>query len=438
MELFGTPLFSDANLVHYYRMEGNSNDSKGSANGVDTGITYSPGNGKYGQGAGFNGTTSDIDFATFSSDIFASGGTMSGWINLNAVANGKIIVQFDDGNKNRIDLVNTSGSTCSLEFQQFCSVTDGIWRTTNRDISTGQWIHIAITYDRSGGVGANPIIYINGVSVAVTTTQSPVAPLRTGITQVNLGSDGFGAAFINGAFDDFAFFNRVLTAAEIFSLFVGQSTITLDATSSADTTQVSPKTLSHVVGNFNNLGLIVGIQTIGVTDQVTAVTYNGKALTRIDTAVSTGGNRVYLYHMENPDPGTHNISVSYSGGSQEIILAAASYYNVSQSGQPTQESPGSNDSGTSLNITNITTIDNSLHIGFFTGFNFAASAGANTTLVVSPGVGFGLYKATALVSPPGSSTIGITSSSDQHQGVAAVFSPFLPPTGAPFVSFVLN
>ncbi len=60
VELFTYPLFLDANLVAYWRMEGNSNDSKGSNNGTDSNITYSNANGRFGQGAAFNGTTSSI------------------------------------------------------------------------------------------------------------------------------------------------------------------------------------------------------------------------------------------------------------------------------------------------------------------------------------------------------------------------------------------
>jgi len=42
------------NLVAYYKLDGNSNDSVGSNNGSDTGITYSLANGKIDQGAGFS------------------------------------------------------------------------------------------------------------------------------------------------------------------------------------------------------------------------------------------------------------------------------------------------------------------------------------------------------------------------------------------------
>lgn len=39
-ELYLTPLFSDANLMAYWRMEGSNADSKGTDNGNDTSVTY--------------------------------------------------------------------------------------------------------------------------------------------------------------------------------------------------------------------------------------------------------------------------------------------------------------------------------------------------------------------------------------------------------------
>lgn len=52
------------NLLAYWKMEWNSNDSVWSNNGTDTAITYSSGNGKISQGAWFNGSTSRIQLPT--------------------------------------------------------------------------------------------------------------------------------------------------------------------------------------------------------------------------------------------------------------------------------------------------------------------------------------------------------------------------------------
>ena len=54
------------NIVAYYKLDGNSNDSVGTNNGTDTAITYSVANGKINQGAGYNGSTSKITISNTS------------------------------------------------------------------------------------------------------------------------------------------------------------------------------------------------------------------------------------------------------------------------------------------------------------------------------------------------------------------------------------
>lgn len=53
-------------LLHFYNFEGNSNDSVGSLNGTDTGVTYSNLYGKIGQGVRNNNSSSKIEFGAVS------------------------------------------------------------------------------------------------------------------------------------------------------------------------------------------------------------------------------------------------------------------------------------------------------------------------------------------------------------------------------------
>jgi hypothetical protein len=64
-ELLTTNLFSDPNLVAYYRFEGNANDSKGSFNGSSSNVTFGTSYGVFNQGGNFNGSSSKIDIASF-------------------------------------------------------------------------------------------------------------------------------------------------------------------------------------------------------------------------------------------------------------------------------------------------------------------------------------------------------------------------------------
>ena len=59
--LSATKFINDANLVSYWKLDGNSNDSKGSNNGTDTGMSYSAG--LFDSAGVFNGSSSNINIA---------------------------------------------------------------------------------------------------------------------------------------------------------------------------------------------------------------------------------------------------------------------------------------------------------------------------------------------------------------------------------------
>ncbi|MCP3681678.1 MAG: LamG domain-containing protein [bacterium] len=219
-----TSLSGDGNLVAYYPFDGNSDDANNGKDGTDTNMSYV--SGKWSQAADFNGTTSKIVVSSFSNDFFSNEGTAAGWINLDSIANAECIVSFDAGNTAKITVEDVSGNDADIRFTQFCAVTDGIWQTNSRVTVVGSWVHLAVIYDRSGGVGANPTIYVNGSSVAITETQTPVAALRTSIDEVYFGTLGAsGTSWADGKFDDWAFFDDALTQGEIDELVADEPAI---------------------------------------------------------------------------------------------------------------------------------------------------------------------------------------------------------------------
>lgn len=60
LRLEDNPLFNDPNLIGYWKLDGNSLDSKASNNGIDTAVTYPEENSHWGKPAYFNGSTSHI------------------------------------------------------------------------------------------------------------------------------------------------------------------------------------------------------------------------------------------------------------------------------------------------------------------------------------------------------------------------------------------
>lgn len=68
--------------------------------------------------------------------------------------------------------------------------TDGNWSATNDITNTRH--HICYTYDR-GATTNNPVIYVDGTSVAVTTNVAPVGSAASGEDMLRMGENAAGA-----------------------------------------------------------------------------------------------------------------------------------------------------------------------------------------------------------------------------------------------------
>ena len=211
LELADFPLFGDANLASYYRLEGNSNDSKGSYHGTDTDITYAIANGKFNQGALFNGSSSKIDLPTNSGNHQAI--SVAFWIKTTQTSRGEVLTFGGSANNNslfaalgrttagKIDLCIWNGSTTSVVTQLTA-------------INDGKWHHIVLIRNGTSG-----IIYLDAIRDGAGTLHN-----------TNLGNErwcfgynrpGGGTPDYAGSLDDVAIFERVLTPTEITDLYYG-------------------------------------------------------------------------------------------------------------------------------------------------------------------------------------------------------------------------
>jgi hypothetical protein len=133
---------------------------------------------------------------------------------------GTLFTIFDgtgtDSDEYNVLLVPSTG-VAKIGWLAHFSTTDGVWKTTNNVLAAGNLYHIALTYNGSA-VGNNPLIYINGVSQAVTRDAAPVGTYRSGTnTDLYLGTPIAGGN-PNGKVQDGRVYNRILTAAEILAL----------------------------------------------------------------------------------------------------------------------------------------------------------------------------------------------------------------------------
>lgn len=212
-ELFTLPLFSDPTLVSYYRFEGNSNDSKSSNNGSDTSVTYNAGNGKYGQGAGGDGSATHIIYSGTGLNI-AAPLTVNCWVNVDSSGSGTNQFVLSSDPNNTVGL-SYNYTTSKWIFHIIDSGTGGGSDAQSGTTSKDAWHMLTWTYAN----GSSLLGYIDGVQVVNRVASGTLNSYDSGAyTLFDYSTTGSGLAF-KGKLDDLCFFGKILSAAEIASLY---------------------------------------------------------------------------------------------------------------------------------------------------------------------------------------------------------------------------
>ncbi len=207
-ELYYTPLYNDANLVSYYRFEGNASDTMGNNNGSGANVSYGTQYGKFGQGANLNGGNSVI---TLSTTPPAGPFTITGWIDPQNISSTMGIVEaINESNNSGFLFGLGSGGELYFCFAGLSGCAQG------GNVTAGQWQFFAITYGNS-----TQTVYLDGTQVA---SYSGTMGAYSGT--YNMIGDWHGYSndtnhYFSGNMDDFAFFSRILTPTEISSLYTG-------------------------------------------------------------------------------------------------------------------------------------------------------------------------------------------------------------------------
>lgn len=150
--------------------------------------------------------------------------------------------------------------------------------------------------------------------------------------------------------------------------------IALDSNQAGVSGAASPATWSHTCTG-TNLVLFVAITTDNTnTDVVTAVTYNGVAMIRLQVQLGRSGGSEYLYYLVGPATGAHTVSVTTS--SHLIYTNSISYTGASQSAY-TNSVTSSATSAITETLSGVATGSWTLLCGWFNGG--AVSAGTGST-----------------------------------------------------------
>jgi len=214
IELLNTPYYTDANLLLYYRLEGNSNASVGAANGTDTSIDYSVSYGYVNQGARFNASTDLIALGTSDTYNLTGNMTIMCWVYPLDIGPDFSRFTFDRG-------VGTGGVGFEVWMQSAANreivlaINTGSVTSSTGALTFNAWNHVVITRTTSAIV-----IYVNGVSVG--TGGANTITSASG-QAMNIGQQsGATTRAFNGYTDEQALFNRALSAAEVTQIYNGE------------------------------------------------------------------------------------------------------------------------------------------------------------------------------------------------------------------------
>lgn len=182
-------------------------------------------------GVSFDGTNEQgVDFGALSVLNGLTSFTAMLWMNLDAyVTSAERVGIFGyrgNMNSNYAWFIAQVSATGLIRFDAARSSTQGTWQT-NSAFGTSSFKHLAISYN-TGATTNDPIIYIDGSSVAITETSTPVGSLPSGTSHnffVSGGSYNGSSRAIDGIINSPLVYNRILSAAEILEAYNSRKAI---------------------------------------------------------------------------------------------------------------------------------------------------------------------------------------------------------------------
>jgi hypothetical protein len=217
----------------------------------------------------FDGTGDGITYTipTYRSNLH----TVSAWIMFDNITAGYSIYAT-----NSITLDTTA--TGKFQLVGFFSTQPGVWQT-NETYGTGILYHVVATFDDTSTTN-DPIIYVNGISKAITETVLPIgAPTIASGTTLYISAP---ANSFNGKIFDLKVYNRILTPAEVLDLYNSRCKVindnglvfhaTLDG--AAGITKFDGATLGASNTFTDRIGVAVGVPSgnpVGFGDNVLSI-----------------------------------------------------------------------------------------------------------------------------------------------------------------------
>ena len=179
----------------------------------------------------------------------------------------------------------------------------------------------------------NGDILLYGCNVAETQFGQSFVDYLAGITNADIAAstDATGNADLGGdwqlEYQTGAIESQVAVSATEQSEWSGLMAVTSGSISSTYTNGASSLTWMHTVDAGTNRALFVEVSINDPSVSVTGITYGGVALTKVGR--SAGSHAVEIWALTNPNLGSANVVVSFSG-STEAAAGATTFHGVNQ------------------------------------------------------------------------------------------------------------
>jgi hypothetical protein len=203
-------------LIDWWPADGNAHDIKGSNDGtLENGASFAVG--KVGEAFSLSGSNQYVDVGSVN---LPSTFTIDAWINPTDFSSQPMIVNKDDGITRSYYF--EIGSSGQFGAEVITSAGDNQYLSASGAVVTNTWQHVAMTYDGSAGPDQKIKFYVNGALVPAThngSNDNGGTPNATSLS-TKIGINGDTSSFpFSGEIDEVEMFDRVLSQAEIQSIF---------------------------------------------------------------------------------------------------------------------------------------------------------------------------------------------------------------------------
>lgn len=213
----------DTNLVSYYKLDSNSNDSVGTNNGTDTSVSYV--SGKIGNAGSYNGSTSRTSLWNKVLSSWTTA-TISMWINNSNAAQWQDVTilsnQYDTWNYWICLARTTSGTSNDWNWFFWWGWGSYYWYGANTfSLPTSTWTHIAVTVN-----WATMKQYINWAEYSSVTYWANINFTSANNMFFWQSSYLYAWRYFNWLIDEVGIWSRALSSTEITELYNAGAWIT--------------------------------------------------------------------------------------------------------------------------------------------------------------------------------------------------------------------